>query len=287
MPAMDNSSREKRNEPVGKNPDFESCVVPPSRPDDRSSSAPSKDTNQILRNLHLQSRSHDEHRHAKLPKDPVEGKVEVLQRYLGIHSPSPGPQGISPSAFSWKKIQSSAGKGGAKPSSSENCSRGKSASPQRQKGPSNPAQKGAEKENLKHPSKRRMNIKKRHPYSPEIVQEFMYRKNEERKKKILEEKRSLVQAMEMRNKRLQEVYRKQKEAVGKKGCSDQPHKLIGEPPSAKESPQRTLEQVSHKGVAGCEPSSLDEYSAMQEMEHFIRMLGSVREKKFHLEKQSS
>lgn len=269
MSAMNNSSREKRNEPVERNPDFESCMVPPSKPDDRGSNAPCKDTNQILRNLHLQRQYHDEHQHARLPKDSAEGKVEVLQCYLGIRSPSPGPQGISPSAFSWEKIQFSAGQGGAKPSSSGTCSRGKSTSPQRHKGSSNSAEKGAEKENLKDSSKRRVNIKKPHPYSPEIVQEFIYRKNEERKKKILEEKRSLVQAMEMRNKRLQEVYRKQKEAVGKKKCSDQLHKLIREPASAKQSPQWTLEQVSHRGVVGFKPSSLNEYSTMQEMQHFM------------------
>ena len=90
----------------------------------------------------------------------------------------------------------------------------------------------------------------------------MYRKNEERKKKILEEKKSLVQAMEMRNKRLQEVYRKQREAIGKKMVFDQKHQLIGETASAKESPQCKFEQVSQKGVADWKPSNLDQYSTM-------------------------
>ena len=249
IPAMENSSREKGNEPVQKSPEFKSCMVPPSKPIERGSNAPTKDTKQILRNLHLQSQYHDEHRHTRLPKDTAKGKVEVLQQYLGIHSPSTGPRGITPSAFSGEKTPSSLMKDGAKPRTSGNCSRGKSTSPQRQKGSSSPAQKGSEKENLRHSSKRKINIKKPHPYSPEIVQEFMYRKNEERKKKSLEEKKSLVQATEMRNKRLQEVYRKQKEAIGKKMCSDQMCKLIRETASAKESPQCKLEQVSHKGVA--------------------------------------
>ncbi|CAM9666893.1 unnamed protein product [Bubo scandiacus] len=247
MPAMENSSREKGNEPVGKSLEFKSCVVPPSRPIGRGSNAPTKDTKQILRNLHLQSQYHDEHGDTRLPKDAAKGKVQVLQQYLGIHPPSPGPRGITRSAFSGEEIQSSLKKAGVKPSSSGNCSRGKSTSPQRQKGSSSPAQKGPEKENLKHPSKRRVNIKKPHPYSPEIVQEFMYRKNEERKKKSIEEKKSLVQAMEMRNKRLQEVYRKQKEAIGKKTCSDQMHKLIRETTSAKGSPQCKLEQEQTSG----------------------------------------
>ncbi|KAM6372452.1 coiled-coil domain-containing protein 187 [Pluvialis apricaria] len=245
--AMENSFREKGNEPVGKNPEFKSCVVPPSKPIERGNSAPTKDTKQILRNLHLQSQCHDEHRHTRLPKDPVKGKVEVLQRYLGIHSPAPGPRGKTPSAFSGEKTQPSLVKDGAKPSSSGNCSRGRITSPQTQKGSSSPAQKGSEKENLKHPSKRRVNIKKPHPYSPEIVQEFMYRKNEERKKKSLEEKKSLVQAMEMRNKRLQEVYRKQTEAIRKKMSSDQLCKLIRETASAKESPRCKREQEQTNG----------------------------------------
>ncbi|KAM9271259.1 coiled-coil domain-containing protein 187 [Morus bassanus] len=246
MPAVENSFREKGNEPVGKSPEFKSCVVPPSKPVERGSNAPTKDTKQILRNLHLQSQYHDEHRHTRLLKDTAKGKV-VLQRYLGIHSPSPGPWAITPSAFSGEKIRYSLMKDGAKASSSGNCSRGKSTSPQRQKGSSSPTQKGSEKENIKHPSKRRVNIKKPHPYSPEIVQEFMYQKNEERKKKSLEEKKSLVQAMEIRNKRLQEVYRKQKEAIGKKMCSDQTRKLIGETASAKGSPQCKLEREETSG----------------------------------------
>ncbi|XP_053940496.1 coiled-coil domain-containing protein 187 isoform X2 [Cuculus canorus] len=245
VPAMQNSSREKGNEAVGKSPRFKSCVVPHGEPIEMGSNAPTKDTKQILRNLHLQSQYRGEHRQTNLPKDTVKGKVDVLQRYLGIRSPSPGSRGITLSAFSGQKMQSSLMKAGTKPSTPGRCSGGKSAA-QTQKSSSSPAQKRSEKENLKHPSKKRVNIKKPHPYSPEIVQEFMYRKIEERKKKRLEEKKSLVQAMEMRNKKLQEVYRKQKEAVGKKTYSDQMHKLIRETASAKESPQcrRKQEQTS-------------------------------------------
>lgn len=197
----------------------------------------------------MQSQYGDEYRHSRLPKDTVKGRGEVLQPYQGILSPSSGPRGTIPSASSGEKPQSSLRKDGAKASSPGNCSRGKGTSPQRQKGSSSPAERVAEKENLKHPSKRRTNIKKPHPYSPEVVQEFMYRKSEERKKKLLEEKKSLVQAMQRRNKRLQEVYRKQKEAVRKRTHSDQMHKLMMEADSSKESLQHKPEQVSHKGVA--------------------------------------
>nr|XP_013801139.1 PREDICTED: centrosome-associated protein 350-like [Apteryx mantelli mantelli] len=235
MPAMEQSSRERGNEPVGKSSEFESCVVPPSEP----VNTPDEDTKQVLRNLHLQSKHHGEHRSTRLPKDTAKGKVEDLQQYLGINSPSPGVQGVTPSAFSGEKMRSSLM--GAE-TEYRNCSRGKSTSPQRWKGSRSPAQKGSEKENLNRPSKRRANVKRPHPYSPEIIQEFMYRKNAERKKKNLEEKKSLVQALEMRNKRLQEVYRKQKEAFGKKTCSDQTHKFIKETASAEESPQYKREQ---------------------------------------------
>lgn len=248
VPVMENSPREKGNQPVRRSPEFQSCLIPHSKHIEMGGNTPTKDSKQILRNLHLRSQYRDEHKRARFPKDTVEGKVEVLQQYLRIHSPSPGPQGRTSSAFNGEEIQSSLMKDGAKPSTSGNSSRGKCTSPQRQKGSSSPAQKGSGKENLKHPSKRRVNIKKAHPYSSEVVQEFMYRKNEERKKKNLEEKKSLVQAMELRNKRLQEVYRKQKAAIGKKTCSDQVHKLIRETTSAKESPPCKLEQVSHNGL---------------------------------------
>ncbi|XP_048181884.1 coiled-coil domain-containing protein 187 isoform X3 [Corvus hawaiiensis] len=231
MPAMESSSGVKGNEPVGKSPEFQSSVAAPSKAG-RGSSAPTGDANQALRNLLLQSQSCEEHRLIRLPRDAVK------QQSLGIHSPAPGLWGI-PSAFSGEGIQPSLVKDGAKPSTSGSCSRGKSASPQRQK--------GSEKENLKQPSKRRGNLKKPHPYSPESVREFMYRKKAERKKKLLEEKKSLVQAAEMRKKRLQEVYRKQKETVGKKTCPDEMHKSIGKTGSAKGNPQCELEPEQTSG----------------------------------------
>ncbi|XP_067868303.1 centrosome-associated protein 350-like isoform X4 [Heterodontus francisci] len=53
-------------------------------------------------------------------------------------------------------------------------------------------------------------------YNADEVREYMNRQLVERKMKERDEKRSVKQAMEMRKKRLQEVYRKQKEAVLKK-----------------------------------------------------------------------
>ncbi|KAM7033952.1 coiled-coil domain-containing protein 187 isoform 3-T3 [Acridotheres tristis] len=217
MPVMKNSSRVKGNEAVGKSPGAQSAVVTPSEAE-RGSNAPTQDTNQALRNLLVQSQSCEEHRHIRLPRDAVKHQPQR------IHSPSPGL---------------SLTKDGAKPSTSGSCSRGKSASAQRQK--------ESEKENLKQPSKRRVNLKKPHPYSPESVREFMYRKKAERKKKLLEEKKSLVQAVEMRKERLQEVYRKQKEAVGKKSCPDEMHKPIGKTGSAKGNPRCEFEQEQTSG----------------------------------------
>ncbi|XP_068011971.1 coiled-coil domain-containing protein 187 isoform X3 [Melanerpes formicivorus] len=237
---MENSSREK-----GKEPEFKSSLVPSTK--EGGCNASTKDIKEILRSLHLQSQYDDEYRHSSLPEDTVKGKAEVLQLYQGILPPSSRPQGTIPSASSGEKMQSSLMKDGTMTSSSGNCSRGKSTSPQRQKGSSSPAQTRAEKENLKHPSKRRVNVKKPHPYSPEAVQEFMSRKSAERKKKHLEEKKSLVQAMEVRNKRLQEVYRKQKEAVRKKARSGQKHKLIMATDSTQESPQCKPDQKQTSG----------------------------------------
>ncbi|XP_068067163.1 uncharacterized protein [Anomalospiza imberbis] len=217
MPVMENSSRVKGNECVGRSPGAQSAVVAPSKAE-RGSNAPTEDTNQALRNLLLQRQSCEEHRHIRLPRDAVKHQSQ------GIHSPSPGL---------------SLTKDGAKPSTSGSCSRGRSASPQRQK--------GSEKENLKQSSKRRAKLKKPHPYSPESIQEFIYRKKAERRKKLLKEKKSLAQAAEMRKKKLQEVYRKQKEAIGKKSCPDEMHKPIGKTGSAKGDPQCELEQRQTSG----------------------------------------
>lgn len=246
MPAMENSSRENGNEPGGKSPEFTSCTVPPRRPVGGSSSAPTKDTNPVLSNLHLQSQWQEEHRCSRLPEDTVRAEAEVLQQYPGIRSPSPEAQSTTPPAFTEDKIRASLIKAGAKPGSSGKCS----TSPQGWKGSNSPLQKGSEKENLKHLSKRRVNVRKPHPYSPEVVREYIHRKNKERKKKKLEEKKSLMEAMEMRNKRLQEVYRKQREAVGKKTRSEQTHSPSRGTAAVTQSPRCALEQVSHTGMAG-------------------------------------
>ncbi|XP_021269387.1 coiled-coil domain-containing protein 187 isoform X3 [Numida meleagris] len=237
-PAMENSSREKRKEPVGKRPELQSCAVPHHGPAGRSSSAPTKGAKQILRSLHLQRQCHDGRRQSRIPGDTAKGKV--LQQY---QPPSAGPQDTAPSTFSAGKIRAALITAGAKPCSSGRIHRGKSTSPRGWM----PVWKGSEKENLKHLPKRRTNIKKPHPYSRDVVQEFMCRKNEERKRRKLEEKKALMQAVEMRNKRLQEVYRKQREALGKKTCSEQTCKLIGGAAAAKGSPQRTLEQEQTSG----------------------------------------
>nr|XP_047907237.1 coiled-coil domain-containing protein 187 [Anser cygnoides]XP_047907247.1 coiled-coil domain-containing protein 187 [Anser cygnoides] len=56
-----------------------------------------------------------------------------------------------------------------------------------------------------------------------------------------------MKAIEMRNKRLQEVYRKQREAVGKKTLSDQAHSLVGETAAATQSPRCALKQEQTSG----------------------------------------
>ncbi|XP_045878973.1 coiled-coil domain-containing protein 187 [Meles meles] len=52
-----------------------------------------------------------------------------------------------------------------------------------------------------------------HPYSAEALREFMRQKTQARRRQALEEKASAVRALELRNQRLQDVYRKQREAV--------------------------------------------------------------------------
>ncbi|XP_023793736.1 uncharacterized protein LOC111936871 [Cyanistes caeruleus] len=158
MLVMEISSRMKGNEPVGESPGAHSAVVAPSKAE-RGKNAPTEDTKQAFRKLLSQSQACEEHRQIRLPRNAVKHQSQ------GIHSPPPGLSLM---------------KDGAKPSTSGSCSRGKSASPQRPK--------GSEKENIKQPSKRRINLKKPHPYSPESVREFMHQKKAERKKKILEEK---------------------------------------------------------------------------------------------------
>ncbi|XP_032451421.1 coiled-coil domain-containing protein 187 [Lynx canadensis] len=52
-----------------------------------------------------------------------------------------------------------------------------------------------------------------HPYSSESLREFMRQKALARRRQALEEKASALRALELRNQRLQDVYRKQREAV--------------------------------------------------------------------------
>uniref|UniRef100_A0A673V3I9 Coiled-coil domain containing 187 n=1 Tax=Suricata suricatta TaxID=37032 RepID=A0A673V3I9_SURSU len=52
-----------------------------------------------------------------------------------------------------------------------------------------------------------------HPHSSESLREFMRQKTLARRRQALEEKASAVRALELRNQRLQDVYRKQREAV--------------------------------------------------------------------------
>ncbi|XP_078292342.1 coiled-coil domain-containing protein 187 isoform X10 [Panthera onca] len=52
-----------------------------------------------------------------------------------------------------------------------------------------------------------------HPYSSESLREFMRQKTLARRRQALEEKASALRALELKNQRLQDVYRKQREAV--------------------------------------------------------------------------
>uniref|UniRef100_A0A8C0JLX2 Coiled-coil domain containing 187 n=1 Tax=Canis lupus dingo TaxID=286419 RepID=A0A8C0JLX2_CANLU len=52
-----------------------------------------------------------------------------------------------------------------------------------------------------------------HPYSSEALREFMHQKSLARQQQAMKEKASAVRALELRNQRLQDVYRKQREAV--------------------------------------------------------------------------
>ncbi|KAM8796616.1 coiled-coil domain-containing protein 187 [Eudromia elegans] len=236
VPARERNPRERGSKCVRKSPVLKSCMVPTSEHDEKGRNSLDEAEKQLLSNLHLQS-EHAEHRNTKLPEDIVKGKAEDLQHHLGIDFASSGVESMTHSLFGGEKTRSSLRR--AEPEHS-NCNRGKNSS-QGWKDSRSLAQKGSEKENLNHPSKRRANLRNPHPYSPEIIREYMYRKNIERKRKRLEEKKSLVQAREMRNKRLQEVYRKQKEAFGKKTCSGQMQNFIKEGDSAEGGPQSELE----------------------------------------------
>ncbi|NXL84522.1 CE350 protein, partial [Alectura lathami] len=76
--------------------------------------------------------------------------------------------------------------------------------------------------------------KKRH-YDTDEVRQYIIRQQEERKKKQSEEKKAQKEAMEQKNKRLQELYRKQKEAV---------NKVKNLPPPEPSAPKRLQETYS-------------------------------------------
>ncbi|XP_077609296.1 coiled-coil domain-containing protein 187 [Crocuta crocuta] len=66
-----------------------------------------------------------------------------------------------------------------------------------------------------------------HPHSSESLREFMRQKTLARRRQALEEKASAVRALELRNQRLQDVYRKQREAILGKAVPVVSHKTPG------------------------------------------------------------
>ncbi|XP_044849033.1 coiled-coil domain-containing protein 187 [Mauremys mutica] len=215
-PQMEQSSRENGvpggGDHMVNSPPHKSCQTTPGSSIEIASNALTRDAKQILRDLYLQNQSCEEYRRTKLQKDTTTGKAEDSKPYPETNPPSTEISSITRSDYSRDKTRSSLMKAGIEP---RNCHGGKSASLPRSKGSNSPGQKVSEKENIK----KRVNVGKAHAYSPEEVHEFMHRKVEERKKKNLEEKKSLKQARETRAQRLQELYRKQKEAFAKKSCS--------------------------------------------------------------------
>ncbi|KAM7144522.1 coiled-coil domain-containing protein 187 isoform 2-T2 [Macrochelys suwanniensis] len=219
-PQVEQSSRENGvpggGDHVWTSPPHKSCQTTPGNSIEIASDVLTRDAKQILRDLHLQNQSCEEYRSTKPQKDTTTGKAEDPKPYPETHPSSTEISGITPSDYSTDKTRSSLMKAGIEP---RNCSGGKSASLPRSKGSNSPGQKVSEKENVNQSAKTKVNVGKAHAYSPEEVHEFMHRKVEERKKKNREEKKSLKQARETRAQRLQELYRKQKEAFAKKSCS--------------------------------------------------------------------
>ncbi|XP_030391706.1 centrosome-associated protein 350-like isoform X2 [Gopherus evgoodei] len=215
-PQMEQRSRENdvpaRSDHMLNSPPHKSCQTTPGSSIEIASNALTRDAKQILRDLHLQNQSCEEYRRTKPQKDTTTGKAEDSKPYPETNPPSSEISSITRSDYSRDKTRSSLMKAGIE---LRNCHGGKSASLPRSKGSNSPGQKVSEKESIK----KRVNVGKAHAYSPEEVHEFMHRKVEERKKKNLEEKKSLKQARETRAQRLQELYRKQKEAFAKKSCS--------------------------------------------------------------------
>ncbi|XP_065428144.1 coiled-coil domain-containing protein 187 isoform X2 [Chrysemys picta bellii] len=219
-PQIEQSSRENGvpggGDHMWNSPPHKSCQTTPSSSIEIASNALTRDAKQILRDLHLQNQSCEECISTKPQKDTTAGKAEDSKPYPETNPPSTEISSVTRSDYSRDKTRSSLMKAGIEP---RNCHGRKSASLPRSKGSNSPGQKLSEKENVNQSAQKRVNVGKAHTYSPEEVHEFMHRKVEERKKKNLEEKKSLKQARETRAQRLQELYRKQKEAFAKKSCS--------------------------------------------------------------------
>ncbi|XP_029467732.1 coiled-coil domain-containing protein 187 [Rhinatrema bivittatum] len=106
---------------------------------------------------------------------------------------------------------------GLRKSRSDAGGQGQSVSPQKSQTAScGPQIKGLDKETDNQHRGEKGNMCKSRSYSVEEVREYMNKKVAERLKKDLEQKRSVQRAMELKKKRLEEVYRKQKDAFPRK-----------------------------------------------------------------------
>ncbi|XP_075761675.1 coiled-coil domain-containing protein 187 isoform X3 [Pelodiscus sinensis] len=236
-PQREQSSRESGgSDHMGNSPPQESYQTTAGR---STENALSRDAKQILRDLHLPNQSCEEYRSSKQQKGTTTGNAEDPKSRPETNPSSTKINGITPSDYSRDKTRSSLMRTGIEP---RNCHRGKSASLPRRNGSNSPGQKVLEKENVNQPAKKSINVRKSHSYSLEEVHEFMHRKVEERKKKNLEEKKSFKQARETRAQRLQELYRKQKEAFAKKPCSRVAQTLNRQTVRATQSSQYKLAQ---------------------------------------------
>ncbi|KYO23416.1 hypothetical protein Y1Q_0005788 [Alligator mississippiensis] len=199
---------------VGNDPKEKSCRVTWSGSFETDGSALAGQARQRRWDPCMQSQVASKNPSASLQRDAQEGKAGDPRQYLGV-SPlvSPG-SGTTTSSFQEDKSRSFL---------NSSYSRGKGTCPQRTTGSNWPAQRASEKENLPQPLKKKVNVGRSHPYSPEEVHEFMHRKTAERKKRSLEERESVKQAREARTKRLQEVYRKQREAFARKPGVEESH----------------------------------------------------------------
>ncbi|XP_074871960.1 coiled-coil domain-containing protein 187 [Carettochelys insculpta] len=264
-PQMEQSSREN-DAPGGGDHMWnsllhKSCQTTPGSSTETASNALTREAKQILRDLHLQNQSCEEYRNAKQRKGTRTRKAEDSESGPETNSSSTEINGITLSDYGRHKSRYSLTKTGTEP---RNCSRGKSASFSRGKGSNSPGQKVSEKENVNQSAKKRINRRKSHSYSLEEVHEFMHRKIEERKKKNLEEKKALKQARETKAQRLQELYRKQKEAFAKKSCCGAAQTLnrgplpvtqssqykLAQEQTMKRSPEQHFMELAHKTSCG-------------------------------------